>query len=89
MILGTAIAVGIVVLVALFLLGLLAPGTSRRGQAAVDQDIDQADQQSGRAPAPISRILDRWLRRSRKAADKSSEAGRKARGEWTGGDSNP
>ena len=30
MILGTAIAVGIVVLVALFLLGLLAPGASRR-----------------------------------------------------------
>jgi hypothetical protein len=80
-ILGITIAVGIAVLVALFLLGLLAPGISRRRQAAVDRDINKADQRSVRAPAPINGVLDRWLRRFRKAADTSSEAGREVRGE--------
>ena len=81
MILAVTILVAVAILVALFLLGFVAPRASRRRQAAVDRNIEQADQGSGRAPAPIDRILDRWLRRFRTAADRSSEAGREARGE--------
>jgi len=81
MILAASILVAIAILVALFVLGFLAPRASRRRQASVDRNIEQADQGSRRAPAPIDRILDRWLRRFRKAADRSSEAGREARGE--------
>jgi hypothetical protein len=80
-ILGISILVGIAILAALFLLGLLAPVTSRRRQSEVDQDINKADRRSGQAPRPINRIIDRWLRRFRKAADKSSEAGRRAHGQ--------
>ena len=78
MILALSIVLVVAILVVLFLLGLLAPRTSRRRQAAVDRDIDQVDRGSEHAPAPINRPLDRWLQRFRKAADKSSEAGREA-----------
>ena len=76
----TAIALGVVLCVVLFLLGVLAPRLSRRAQHGVDRASLKAERHEsshsmpGRAARKTTKAVD-------KAADKASEAGRSLRGE--------
>ena len=71
--------VGVVVIcVILFLLALLAPRLSRKPQAAVDRSFGAGARAASHAPGPLGRWLPKPFRSSRRAADKSAAAGRKA-----------
>jgi hypothetical protein len=74
------IAVTVVICVVLFLLGLVAPQRAWRAQRDVDGALHKGEDKAG-DKAPDS--LDGWVRKpfqtSRKATDKSAEAGRKSR----------
>ncbi len=64
--------------VALFVLALLAPRLSRKPQAAVDRGFGAGARAAGHAPGRLGRWLPKPFRSSRRAADKSASAGRKA-----------
>ena len=71
--------VGVVVIcVILFALALLAPRLSRKPQAAVDRGFGAGARAVSHAPGPLGRWLPKPFRSSRRAADKSAAAGRKA-----------
>jgi hypothetical protein len=71
--------VGVVAIcVVLFLLALLLPRLSRGPQRAVDQGFGGAAQAASHAPGLLGRWLPKPLRSSRRVADKSAAAGRKA-----------
>ena len=81
-IIGWAILLGVTVIlcVVLFLLGFVAPRRGRRAQHDVDDALYKGEDTSGdKAPD----AMDGWVRKpfeiSRKATDKSAEAGRKSR----------
>ena len=73
------IAAIIVICIVLLLLGFLAPRLSRYPQRGVDRTFGAGQRAGGKAPGPLGRILQMPFRNSRKAADESAAAGRKAR----------
>lgn len=62
----------------LFVLALLAPRLSRKPQRAVDRSFGAGARAAGHAPGPLGRWLPKPFQSSRRAADKSASAGRKA-----------
>lgn len=66
--------------VVLFLLALVAPRLSRKPQSAVDRSLGAGARAASKAPGPLGRWLPKPFRSSRRAADKSAAAGRKAHG---------
>lgn len=68
----------VAICVVLFLLALLAPRLSRGPQRAVDRGFGAGARAAGHAPGPLGRWLAKPFRSSRRAADKSAAAGRKA-----------
>jgi Family of unknown function (DUF6411) len=72
------IAVVVAICIILFVLALLAPRLSRKPQRAVDRSFGAGARAAGHAPGPLGRWLSKPFRSSRRAADKSAAAGRKA-----------
>ena len=70
----------IAVCVVLFILALLAPRLSRGPQKRVGRTIGVGARAGGKAPGVIGRLLSKSFSRSRKATNKSAEAGRRTRG---------
>lgn len=68
----------VAICVLLFLLALLVPRLSRGPQRAVDRGFGGAANAASSAPGPLGRWLPKPFRSSRRAADKSAAAGRKA-----------
>jgi Family of unknown function (DUF6411) len=66
--------------VVLFLLALLAPRRSIWPQKAVGRTLWAGARAGGTAPGLLGRLLSRSFSSSRKATNKSAEAGRKTRG---------
>jgi hypothetical protein len=75
----STIALVSVVCIVLFLLGLISPHVSIRGERKLDFDLDKADRRVRRWPFPLSRLGDGSVRVSRWMVNRSSEAGRKTR----------
>ena len=75
MLIGIVVAICVI----LFVLALLAPRLSRKPQAAVDRSFGAGARGASYAPGPLGRWLPKPFRSSRRAADKSASAGRKAR----------
>lgn len=73
------IIVGVVAIcVVLFLLALLAPRLARKPQRGVDRGFGAGARAAGHAPGPLGGWLPKPFTTSRRAADKSAAAGRKA-----------
>lgn len=77
---AVVIAVTVILCVVLFVLGFLAPRRAWRAQNDVDDALVKSEDKAGdKAPDGV----DGWVRKpfetSRKATDKSAEAGRKSR----------
>ena len=64
----------------LFLLAFLAPRLSRRPQDPVERVLAKGQGEGATAPGPIGSLPGKSFGKSRKATDKSAEAGRKSRG---------
>jgi hypothetical protein len=74
------IGVTIVLCVVLFLLGFLAPRRALRAQNDVDHALFAGENKAGdKAPDAVDGWVRKPFRTSRKATDKSAEAGRKSR----------
>ena len=72
------VVVGLVA-VALFGVGVVAPRKSRKAQRAIDSALEGAAGTAVEAPGRVGEWLAKPFRKSRKAADTSSRAGRKTR----------
>ncbi len=66
--------------VVLFILALLAPRLSRGPQKGVGRTLGVGARAGGKAPGVVGRFLAKSFSTSRKATNKSAEAGRKTRG---------
>jgi Family of unknown function (DUF6411) len=66
--------------VVLFLLALLAPRLSMWPQKGVSRTLGAGARASGTAPGILGRLLSKSFSSSRKATNKSADAGRKSRG---------
>ena len=75
----TTIAIVAVVCIVLFLLGLISPHLSIRGQRKLDFDLDRADRRVRRWPFPLNRLGNTSLKVSGRMVNRSSQAGRKTR----------
>ena len=75
----TLIAITIVVCVVLAVLGFVVPRLSRGAQGRVDRALTAAQREGSKAPGRMGRLLAKPLGTSRRAADRSAGAGRKAR----------
>lgn len=64
--------------VLLFLVAFVAPRLSRGPQSAVDRGLGASANVASKAPGALGRWLAKPFRTSRRAADKSAAAGRKA-----------
>jgi Family of unknown function (DUF6411) len=73
------IAAVIIICLVLLALGFLLPRLSRYPQRGVDRTFGAAQRASGKAPGVLGRLLQMPFRNSRRAADESAAAGRKAR----------
>jgi uncharacterized protein DUF6411 len=74
------VAVTVIVCVVLYLLGLVAPGRAWRAQRGVDRALFKGEDKTGeKAPDAVERWVRKPFETSRKATDKSAEAGRKSR----------
>jgi hypothetical protein len=76
MVIGGVIAACVV----LFILALLAPRLSRGPQTGVGRTLGVGARAGGKAPGTIGRFLSKSFSKSRKATNKSAEAGRRTRG---------
>jgi hypothetical protein len=76
MIIGAIVAVCVV----LFILALVAPRLSIWPQKAVGRTLGSGARAGGKAPGLLGRFLSKSFSTSRKATNKSAEAGRKSRG---------
>jgi hypothetical protein len=74
------IAAIVVACVVLFLLALLAPRLSVWPQKGVSRTLGAGARAGGTAPGIFGRLLSKSFSSSRKATNKSAEAGRKTRG---------
>ena len=77
---GMVIGAIIAVCVVLFLLALIAPRLSIWPQKAVGRTLGAGARAGGSAPGILGRLLSKSFSTSRKATNKSAEAGRKTRG---------
>jgi len=66
--------------IVLFVLALLAPRLSRGPQRASQKAFGLGGRGASKAPGPLGRWLSKPFRSSSKAAGKSANAGRRARG---------
>jgi uncharacterized protein DUF6411 len=80
MVIGAIVAASIV----LFLLALLAPRLSIWPQRGVSKALGAGARGGSEAPGPVGRLLGRSFSTSRKATNKSAEAGRMTRGKLPG-----
>lgn len=76
MLIGAIIAVCII----LAILGFLLPRMSDHARRGTDKTLGVGQRAAGKAPGPIGRLLSKSVGTSKKAADKSHEGGKKARG---------
>ena len=75
----TTIAIAGVVCVGLFILGVISPHVSIRGERKLDFDLEKADGRVRRWPFPLSKLGDTSLKVSEWMVDRSSAAGRATR----------
>ena len=75
----TTVAIVAVAAIGLFLLGLISPHVSIKGERKLDFDLDKADRRVRRWPFPFSKLGDTSLKISEWMVNRSSEAGRKTR----------
>jgi Family of unknown function (DUF6411) len=75
MVIGVIVAVCVLLLV----LGFVLPRLSRRPQRGVDRTLEGGQRGVGHAPGPLGRWLQKPLRTSERAADKSASTGRRGR----------
>ena len=73
------IAAAVVVCVGLFIFAFASPVRSEKPQHEVDDVLDKGEDKGGKAPGALGKWLRKPFEASRKATDKSSEAGRKTR----------
>ncbi len=64
----------------LLVLGFLVPRLSRGPQRGVDATLGVGQRAGGKAPGPIGKLFSKSFGSSRKATNKSADAGRKGRG---------
>jgi Na+-transporting methylmalonyl-CoA/oxaloacetate decarboxylase gamma subunit len=69
-----------VVCVVLLVLAFLLPALSRRPQRGVDRTLGAGQRAGGKAPGRVGRVLQKPFSSSRKATNKSAQAGRRGRG---------
>ena len=74
------IAAIIGVCILLLILGFLVPRLSRGPQRGVDKTLTRGQTTASKAPGPLGRLLAKPFGSSRRAADRSASAGRRARG---------
>ena len=70
--------VGVCILLAI--LGFLLPRLSRGPQRGVDKTLGGGQRAAGKAPGPLGRLFSKPFGTSRRAANRSAGAGRRARG---------
>jgi hypothetical protein len=75
----TTVAIVAVVCIGLFLLGVISPHVSIKGERKLDFDLDKADGRVRRWPFPLNKMGDTSLKVSEWMVNRSSEAGRGAR----------
>ena len=73
------VVVGAVACVVLFVIGVVAPGRSRKAQRAVSKKLEMLQGEAGRAPGRLGKWLAKPFGKSEKATNKSARAGRKTR----------
>lgn len=73
------IVVGTVACVVLFVIGVVAPGRSRKAQRAVGTALETLQGESTRAPGRLGKWLAKPFGKSEKATNKSARAGRRTR----------
>ena len=73
-----AVIAGVCIL--LLILGFLVPRLSHKPQRGVDKTLTAGQAAGSKAPGRLGRWLQKPFSSSRKAADKSASAGRRARG---------
>ena len=74
------IVVIIGVCIVLLVLGFLVPRLSRGPQRGVDKTLGVGQRAGGKAPGPLGKLFSKSFGTSRKATNRSGEAGRKGRG---------
>jgi Family of unknown function (DUF6411) len=74
------IAIIIAVCIILLILAFLLPRLSRHPQRGVDRTLGVGQRTGGKAPGPIGRLFSKSFGMSRRATNKSAEAGRRGRG---------
>lgn len=75
----TTIAIVAVACIGLFVLGLISPHVSIKGERKLDFDLEKADRRVRRWPFPLSKLGDTSLKVSEWMVNRSSAAGRKTR----------
>ncbi len=73
------VVVGALAYAVLFLIGVVAPRSSRKAQRAVDAKLETLQGDAARAPGRLGKWLARPFRQSEQATNKSARAGRRAR----------
>lgn len=74
------IAAIIAICVILAILGFLVPRLSEHARRGTDKSLGIGQRAGGKAPGPIGRLLSKSVGKSRKAANKSHQKGKKVRG---------
>lgn len=73
------VVVGAVACVVLFVIGVVAPRSSRQAQRAVNKGLATLQGEAARAPGRLGKWLAKPFGTSEKATNKSARAGRKTR----------
>ncbi len=73
------VAVVVALVILLFLIAFLAPRRSRRAQQGADRAFEAGERGALRAPGRLGEILEKPVEESKKAVDKSADAGRRSR----------
>jgi hypothetical protein len=73
------IVVGAVACAVLFVIGLVAPGRSRKAQRLIDRKLELLRGESTRAPGRLGKWLAKPLGKSEQATNESARAGRRTR----------
>jgi hypothetical protein len=74
----------VVFCIVLFFAGVVAPRRSKRLQAWYDRVHRRGEQKSGEKAGKLGDMTEKSLRQSRRAGDRSAEAGRKVREKMPG-----
>jgi hypothetical protein len=74
------LVLGLLLCVVLFLAGLIAPRRSRQLQRRVDRLLRKGERRSGGSHGRVGHWTKRSLKVTRRATDKSADAGRTVRG---------